>query len=75
MLQAQVGNFMKMNNTTAINKFRGTVSQELNHLTKDLRFSCLNRHKATHWQGFRTSQQTKSHDRTDWMYVPESSIK
>ena len=67
---------LKMDNTTAltyINKFRGTVSQELNQLTKDLWLWCLDRNitlHATHLQNVTADEESRvMKDRTDWARV------
>ena len=72
---------LRMDNTTAltyINKFGGTVSQELNHLTKDLWLWCLDRNislHATHLSGVQNvtadEESRVMKDRTDWMLCPQ----
>lgn len=72
---------LKMDNTTAltyINKFGGSVSQELNHLTKDLWLWCLDRSislHATHLAGIQNitadEESRVMKDRTDWMFCPQ----
>ena len=75
---------LKMDNTTAltyINKFGGTVSPELNKLTKELLTWCLERNiilQATHLAGIlNVTADTESRvmrDRSDWMLHPHIQI-
>ena len=77
---------LRMDNTTAldhyINKLGGTVSPELNRITKDLWTWCLEREitlQATHLAGALNVTADEAFcvmkDRTDWMlqYVPKPS--
>ena len=71
---------LKMDNTTAltyINKFGGTVSPELNRLTKELWLWCLDRNitlEATHLPGVKNCTADKESrvmlDRSNWMLCP-----
>ena len=71
---------LKVDNTTAmayINKFGGTVSPELNQLTKELWLWCLERNislQATHLAGILNctadEESRVMKDRTDWMLCP-----
>ena len=71
---------LKMDNTTAltyINKFGGTVSPELNRLTKELWLWCLDRNitlEATHLPGVKNctadEESRVMRDRSDWMLCP-----
>ena len=72
---------LKMDNTTAltyINKYGGTVSAELNRLTKELWFWCLEKNitlQATHLPGTLNctadEESRVMRDRTDWMLCPK----
>ena len=76
---------LKMDNTTAltyINKFGGTISSELNQLTKSLWTWCLDKNimlQATHLAGIQNvtadEESRVMKDRTDWMLCPQIFTK